>query len=115
MNLFLFRDKNQDSRIFKNGVKQESRILKSSRILAVKNQCLFKGIFSGGTFEKGSILSEKGPNSPTQFAFGIYIYIFCHEFGGFSRALKINLFEYVKTQIKLLLGSACSVKKVLIY
>ena len=28
----------QDFGIFKNGVKQESRILKSSRILAVKNQ-----------------------------------------------------------------------------
>ena len=36
--IFRGRDKNQDFGIFKNGVKQESRILKSSRILAVKNQ-----------------------------------------------------------------------------
>ena len=36
--IFIGRDKNQEFDIFKNGVKQESRILKSSRISAVKNQ-----------------------------------------------------------------------------
>ena len=36
--IILGRDKNQDFWIFKNWVKQESRILKSSRISAVKNQ-----------------------------------------------------------------------------